>query len=522
MSRTEGAPADAMGASVFMFCVARDESVTALLRGVEQAARLEVDAPVRAVRSWLDTFDWRLHAAGVRLEQVVCRGQVRVSLGTGADVAAEFMLDEAPRFAADLPPGVLRRRLAPLLSVRALLPRVSAPGTLQAARVLDARSKTVVRVELWRPPRRGDALLRVLAVRGFEDQAARVAAALARGPRTRSLDTDPLADAAAKLEVPPGRYPSWKPGPLDPRARADDTVQTVLRHYAGVMAINLQGMREDIDSEFLHDFRVGLRRSRALVRRVPGLFVESRLAPFRDDLAWLGQITGPPRDADVHVLVFPEYARALDPAQAAALGPFTDRVRRAQVEAHRALLAALDSARFRRRWPAWQRFLERPPPRASRQPAGPRPVAEVAAEAVLKAQRRVRRHGRRITSESPPTAYHDLRKCCKNLRYLIDAFGSLWVSKHFSKATRRLKDLQDVLGEHQDLDVHRAAIRAMHRELVEAGEMPPDTHDAMTAMMREMETREVAARGRFAERFRRLLELPLDKAVQKALRGSAR
>jgi len=375
-----------------------------------------------------------------------------------------------------------------------------------------------VRVELWRPRRRGDALLRVLPVRGFEGRARDLAASLARDPRVRTLGEDPLAGAAAKLEVPPGAYPSWKPEPLDPGVRADDAVQALLRRYAHVMAINLDGMRADLDSEFLHDFRVGLRRSRSLVRRVPGLFPESRLAAFRDDLAWLGQITGPPRDADVHALVFPEYARGLDPAQAAALAPLDERVRRAQIDAHRALVAALDSARFRRRWPAWQRFLERPMPRASRQPAGPRPLAEVAAEAVLKAQHRVRKQGRRITPESPPEVYHELRKSCKNLRYLIDSFGSLWSSKHFSKATRRLKDLQDVLGEHQDLDVHRAAMRAMHGELVDAGEMPPDTDDAMTAMMREMEIREVAARGRFAERFRRLMALPLDRALRESAR----
>jgi len=128
----------------------------------------------------------------------------------------------------------------------------------------------------------------------------------------------------------------------------------------------------------------------------------------------------------------------------------------------------------------------------------------------------VRKQGRRITSDSPPAAYHDLRKSCKNLRYLIDVFGSLWVSKHLNKATRRLKELQDVLGEHQDLDVHRAAMRAMHQELVASGEMPPRTHEAMTAMMQEMAVREIAARGLFGERFQRLMALPLDRALRES------
>jgi CHAD domain-containing protein len=499
-----------------MFTVARDVPMTALLGRLARRRRWEADSPVRGRRDWLDTFDWRLHGAGMCLEQVSAGGRLSLRLHGGGPLPVELTVPGTPRLADDLPQGVLRRRLAPVIEMRALGAQVGATGTLEVGRLLDGRGKTVVRLELWRPPRRGNALLRVLAVRGFETQARRAAAALADTPGLGALEQDPLEVAAAQLVVPPGGYPSWKLGGLDPGARADDTVQALLAHYARVMALNVDGMRDGVDSEFLHDFRVGLRRSRALLRRVPGLFSEGLIAPHRDDLAWLGRVTGPPRDADVHRLVFPEYHRALDPIHVESLEPLMRRVARAQAQAHRELVAALDSTRFRRRWPAWRRFLARPAPRGSRQPAGPRPAAEVAAAALLRAHRKVRRQGRRITAESPPEAYHELRKSCKNIRYLIDAFGSFWSTKDFKKAAQRLKALQDVLGEHQDLDVHRHAMLAMHRDMVADADMREETHEAMTAIVRELERRAVSARARFGERFERFKAVSLERA----LRGS--
>ena len=131
----------------------------------------------------------------------------------------------------------------------------------------------------------------------------------------------------------------------------------------------------------------------------------------------------------------------------------------------------------------------------------------VASRAIARAARRIRRQGRAIDAESPPEAYHDVRKSCKNLRYLVDAFGVLWKAKKVSRFTSTLKGLQDVLGEHQDLDVHRDALIAMHRGMVAGGRMPGETHAAMEALVRELGERAERSRGHFARRFERFLEL---------------
>jgi hypothetical protein len=44
--------------------------------------------------------------------------------------------------------------------------------------------------------------------------------------------------------------------------------------------------------------------------------------------------------------------------------------------------------------------------------------------------------------------------------------------------------------------------------------MPGDTHQAMTAIMRELEVRAASARARFAERFERFEAVPLGRVLR--------
>jgi CHAD domain-containing protein len=80
---------------------------------------------------------------------------------------------------------------------------------------------------------------------------------------------------------------------------------TLLAHYAHTMNLNVAGMRQGLDLEFLHQFRVGLLRSRALLRHTRGAFPAAQLRAFIEHLVWLGTQTSYVRDADVHSMVFP-------------------------------------------------------------------------------------------------------------------------------------------------------------------------------------------------------------------------
>jgi CHAD domain-containing protein len=156
----------------------------------------------------------------------------------------------------------------------------------------------------------------------------------------------------------------------------------------------------------------------------------------------------------------------------------------------------------------WRAALEA----AAGQPARRGPdIGALAADRIARAQRRVAKRGAAlaaVTSAGGPPAedLHALRKRCKELRYLLEFFGSLYDPAVYRRAVKNLKGLQDCLGEFQDGEVQRDAIRGF------AAEMVADNQTAaalaatllamgeLTARLHEQQRRaseEVA--GRFAE-----------------------
>ncbi len=83
---------------------------------------------------------------------------------------------------------------------------------------------------------------------------------------------------------------------LEPSAA--EAIRITLQAQLDVPAASERGVREGVDPEELHRFRVALRRSRSLLRAARPV-LEGQLAGVDAELRWLGSVTGPPRDLDV-------------------------------------------------------------------------------------------------------------------------------------------------------------------------------------------------------------------------------
>ena len=122
----------------------------------------------------------------------------------------------------------------------------------------------------------------------------------------------PLVDEAVRAAGGvPGGLPAKVDVPLQPdTARRRCAPLRSCEAMLEVIEANLEGTIADIDSEFLHDLRVSVRRSRAVQRELKRVFPPDELAHFRAEFRWLQQATGDVRDLDVHVLEFDVDARA--------------------------------------------------------------------------------------------------------------------------------------------------------------------------------------------------------------------
>ncbi|HEY5316735.1 MAG TPA: CHAD domain-containing protein [Solirubrobacteraceae bacterium] len=476
------------------------------------AARLALreGSTVERDRRFYDTFDGLLRQAGLAFVHESGRSAL-VSIDGGVEQAASPTPDPPERvFVAELEPGALRDALSAVVEVRALLPLVRIHGLQRAFGVLDGGAKTVVRLVLDEPAvvasrSRRLALaprIRISAVRGYDRELTRVRATLLDDLECRSVERSELDEALLATGATPGGVSSKVDVALARDERSDVAVASILRRLAEVMEANLPGTIADVDPEFLHDYRVAVRRSRAVMRELRRVFPPAQLARFRIELRWLQEVTGPSRDLDVYVLDLDELRSGLPDPGRSDLEPLLHVLRDRRAIAHREMVRALHSERaagLRAQWPAFLSELVTLP--AEDRPDAPRPIGELAGARIAKVYRRMVRMGGAIDDASPPESLHELRKQGKELRYLLELFGTrLHPGEVVKPLVRSLKSLQDTLGRHQDREVQVDALRSFRDEVVTL----PGGAAALMAMgvlIEHLGEDERAARAEFTERF---------------------
>jgi CHAD domain-containing protein len=82
---------------------------------------------------------------------------------------------------------------------------------------------------------------------------------------------------------------------------------------------------------------------------------------------------------------------------------------------------------------------------------GLRHIGDLSRKYIGKQYQRVVTQGRQITQSTPDLTLHSLRIQCKYLRYMFEFFSSLLAEKKVTALIKRLKNLQDYLGDFNDL-----------------------------------------------------------------------
>jgi CHAD domain-containing protein len=310
-------------------------------------------------------------------------------------------------------------------------------------------------------------------------------------------DVVDVALACAGIDVA-GRHVD--PGvPLDADLPAAEGFRRVLVNLAAAIAVNLPGTIDDIDTEFLHDLRVAVRRTRSVLRHGRDVLAPDLLAWVEPAMSSLGAMTGPPRDLDVQVLEWDGRAAALDADTVRALDPLRRQLvadrDAVHVELSRQLRGADVAAILRR----WDDALAAPMDGEHAGPHGTDPIGDVVKARIKKAQKRLVTKGRAITPETPAQHVHDVRKDAKKLRYLLECFAGVLPADGRKAFVKRLKKLQDLLGEHQDAEVQAGHLRLAADELPSA--TPPGTYVAIGRLVEQLEGTRQEARDGFAERF---------------------
>ena len=452
---------------------------------------VSVGKPRVVRRRALDTFDRRLERAGQQLQLVDEAGEERLELVASEETPVSVPVGAGlrwPSMAGVLPDGALKDRVARLAGIRALLVVDERRWLVQRAELRNADRKIVVRLDVDEPAEGAvepPPVVTVRPLRGYQkeaDRAWRLVMTLLEPALDEPIAPRPVSPPVADCESP---------------ARA--LLAAELTDFLQEVRDNLPGTIADIDTEFLHDVRVAVRRTRSLVKLGRSALPAHVRETWEPKFKWLGDLTTPVRDLDVYQLGLPEMAGWLVAASAADLEPFQAYLAGRRAVERRTLLRALRGARLRRLLEDWAAELSALADSA-RSDDGAASAGDLARAGVARAHRRVVRGGTSISDSPPPEDLHVLRKRCKELRYALETVAPVLDDAQVGKAIKDLKSLQDVLGRFQDSQVQRITLRGFAQEMVADG-APAEALLAMGELTGHLYGEQRRARAEFATAF---------------------
>ncbi|WP_309114998.1 CYTH and CHAD domain-containing protein [Saccharothrix sp.] len=246
-------------------------------------------------------------------------------------------------------------------------------------------------------------------------------------------------------------------GPTPP-PRTDNTAGGVVLAYLREQADSLKAHDPKVrrrEEDAVHQMRVATRRMRSALQAFGQVVERDETRALTDELKWIAGVLGEARDAEVlraafeaHVADLPgELVLGAVPAQLTRY--FAPR----EEQAHQAAVTALDSRRYFDLLDAVDALIADPPLT---------PLASGKAKKVLPrfVDKTYRRLKKAADNAHDDTSLHEARKAAKRLRYAVETVEPVF-GKSAKKYRKRLKQLQTLLGEHQDSVVARPVLREL-------------------------------------------------------------
>jgi CHAD domain-containing protein len=432
--------------------------------------------------TFFDTYDWRLYDRSLVLRQAA-QELILEHLSSGELWQSPASHSE-PEFVWDLPESLLRKRLESVIKMRALLPLAKVNTSSIVYRILNADEKTVARL-IMTETRMLDgedatilvSYLSLRSVRGYPKYTRMLARHLKQLPKVSS-PIDDLYHTALKLAgKKPGSYSRNLEPRLKPQMRSDAATKEILCCLYEVMRANESGIKADIDTEFLHDYRIAIRRTRSALSQIRNVFPIDKTEHFKQSFRQLGQITNELRDLDVYLLSEGEFEARLPEAMREDIVSLFDYLRLLREQALEEVIDYFSSDEYSKLLEEWEIFLNEPVPQKLVAANAAQPTIQLARKRIYKRYRRVIKDGDYILTHVQDELLHSLRIECKKLRYLMEFFSSLFPRNKMARLITQLKKLQDNLGEFNDLSVQQEYL--MHT----AEELPLDDPRSQKALV---------------------------------------
>ncbi len=438
------------------------------------------------ISTYHDTEDLRLAPYGVTLRHRVEDGtglwQLKLPRGAARlELELPGQASRPPVELVGLLPAYLRgRQLVPVARLRTRRETIRANG----AEIVD---DSVSILEGQRVARRFREI-EIELVEGDERDLRQLVKAMRRSGATEQGALRPKLHRALDIPAPA------PPLTIEKDASPGDALATALGHEYRELLIHDPGTRRGVDPEDLHQLRVATRRLRAFLRAAGVLVDKDWAVALREELGWLGGHLGPARDLDVMLDRLRDEVAALgdDGEGAAGLLVALEQEREA---AYIDVVEVLGEPRY-------FGLLERLEEAASPPLTGD----ETTLAAIFHREaKRMRRTFASLGEQPTDEVLHSSRIAVKRARYAADLAASE-LGRPGERFVSIAKEMQDILGDHQDAVFAEARIRSW---------VASDPAGAFAAgrLVQLERDRKAAARAAWPAMWRRL-----DEAARRAVR----
>ncbi|MGP8323497.1 MAG: CHAD domain-containing protein [Methanosarcinaceae archaeon] len=276
----------------------------------------------------------------------------------------------------------------------------------------------------------------------------------------------------------------------------------------GAIKENEEGITSDTDIEFLHDFRVAVRRTRSAISQIKYVFPEEKLEKFRQGFRQLSQSSNKLRDLDVYLQKKEEYFTMLPENLRLGLDTFFMDLKKQRDNEFRQFVKVLRSYFFKQLIIDWKTFLisdvkyedendgYKIPKNAEK------PVIMLAKKFIRIRYKNIIKEAEMIDDDSPDEKLHSLRIQCKKLRYLLEFFTSLFPYDDTKILKKQIKKFQDNLGKFNDLSIQKNMLKEYLDTIDQKSDQAILTAAAIGGLITNLNLSQQHIRSQFSDQFR--------------------
>ncbi len=438
--------------------------------------------------SLLDTFDNELMQAG-RLLFKTEKLLIAFDMKTG--LFAEQKVQRRWSFVSELDEGPVHHLLAGISPLRALVPIALVNVWKGQGNLLDDEGKTRVR------------LINLTLINGKKSVTVGSSRPLRGYDRAHeelkkwlsTLGATPcqsLVELYTSLGVAVNEY---NPKPRLQLAAQDSIKKNttiIIETFLSVARANEDGVVADIDTEFLHDYRVSFRKIRSVLSLFKGVYSPEDCARLKCDFSELMQKTNKLRDLDVYLLNKEEYYSLVPTTTHAGLAILFNGFEKERRAEQKNVAGYIKSKAYRKQLKIWQTLFGNEDNIESGPESGEY-TSGFARRILFKRYRNVCKIARSIDATTEDEVVHRLRIHCKKLRYLMEFFATLFPADEIRQRVKSLKRLQDNLGRFNDYSVQQIFLKdvlAGQPAGSAKGIKVAESIGALTAMLHRLQNKE--------------------------------